>query len=59
LRSSGDPADLAQLLWKISNARAPQGRYGAGNGSFWVPRARTLLPQRIFDALLRRSYKLQ
>ncbi|BCJ39261.1 short-chain dehydrogenase/reductase [Actinocatenispora thailandica] len=58
LRRGGDPRAVAELISAVVAARKPRGRYGVGRGSFWVPRARTLLPQRLFDDLLRRGYRL-
>ena len=58
MRRGGDPRTAAECIVSVASARRPRGRYGIGGGSFWVPRARTLLPQRLFDNLLRRGYQL-
>ncbi|WP_193319048.1 SDR family NAD(P)-dependent oxidoreductase [Nonomuraea phyllanthi] len=58
LRKGGDPREAAELIWKAATTPMPRGRYGAGREGFWVPRLRTLLPQRLFDTLLRRGYGL-
>jgi len=55
-------AELAVVMGRpckqVSAQAAPRGRYGVGSGSFWIPRGRTLLPQRFLDTLLRHSYRL-
>jgi hypothetical protein len=58
LRKGEDPDKVAALIWRIAQTPTPLGRYGAGRASRWVPHLKTLLPQRLFDALLRRSYHL-
>lgn len=58
LNKGADPRTVATLIAKIAHARAPRGRYGAGREATWLPRVKTLLPQRLFDTLLRHSYRL-
>lgn len=58
LRRGGDPQDVAELILRITQARAPRFRYGAGRDGRWVPPLKTLIPQRAFDYLLRRSFGL-
>ncbi|GIL28068.1 SDR family NAD(P)-dependent oxidoreductase [Actinocatenispora comari] len=58
MRRGGDPRAAAERIVSVASASRPRGRYGVGSGSFWVPRARTLLPQRLFDNLVRRGYQL-
>jgi len=43
---------------RIAHERSPKLRYGAGRDSRWLPHLRTLVPQRAFDYLLRRSFGL-
>ena len=58
LRHGADPRKVATLLWKIAHASAPRARYGVGPESRWLPYLTTLLPQRLLDTALRRSYHL-
>ncbi|WP_199434477.1 SDR family NAD(P)-dependent oxidoreductase [Qaidamihabitans albus] len=58
LRRGDDPRKVAALVVKVAGARSPLFRYGAGRDGRWVPLLRTLLPQRLFDHLLRRSFGL-
>jgi NAD(P)-dependent dehydrogenase (short-subunit alcohol dehydrogenase family) len=58
LRSGENPRKAATVISKIAHASAPHGRYGAGHEAPWVPRLKSLAPQRVFDALLRRGYHL-
>ncbi|MFR0355593.1 SDR family NAD(P)-dependent oxidoreductase [Streptomyces sediminimaris] len=53
-----DPRVAAEVIWKAATDRRPRGRYGAGREGFWVPRSKTLLPQRLFERLLRGAYRL-
>jgi NAD(P)-dependent dehydrogenase (short-subunit alcohol dehydrogenase family) len=58
LQKGEDPRKAARIVWKAANAKAPRGRYGAGRESLWVPPLKTLAPQRLVDAALRRAYGL-
>jgi NAD(P)-dependent dehydrogenase (short-subunit alcohol dehydrogenase family) len=58
LRTGENPRKAAALICKIAYAPAPRGRYGAGRQSSWLPVLKTLLPQRLFDTVLRRGYHL-
>ncbi len=58
LRRGGDPHEVAALITRIANSRTPHGRYGVGRDARMVPYLRVLLPQRIFDHLLRRAFGL-
>ncbi|NVI92499.1 SDR family NAD(P)-dependent oxidoreductase [Actinomadura sp. BRA 177] len=58
LRKGEDPRKAARIVWKAATAKAPRGRYGAGCESLWVPPLKTLAPQRLVDAALRRAYGL-
>jgi NAD(P)-dependent dehydrogenase (short-subunit alcohol dehydrogenase family) len=59
LRQGDDPAKVAYLILKVARARSPRLRYGAGGEAHWVPYLKVLLPQRLFDYLLRRGFGLQ
>jgi NAD(P)-dependent dehydrogenase (short-subunit alcohol dehydrogenase family) len=56
LRNGGDPRKVADLILNVAIARTPRLRYGAGNEARWLPLMKVLLPQRLFDHLLRRAY---
>lgn len=56
LDRGGDPREVALLILRIACARSPSFRYGAGRDGRWVPHLKVLLPQRLFDYLLRRSF---
>lgn len=55
----GDPRKAARQILKIASTRAPRSRYGAGAEARWLPYLKVLLPQRLFDALLRRGFGLE
>jgi hypothetical protein len=49
---------VAGLILRIVRAPAPKLRYSAGHDGRWIPHLKTLIPQRTFDRLLRRSLHL-
>lgn len=55
LLSSG-PATVARTIVKAATASHPRSRYATGKGARLVPATRRLLPDRAFDAILRRAY---
>ena len=58
MRKGEDPGRAAALIRRVAHDPAPLGRYGTGPQSTWLPRVKPLLPQRLFDTLLRRGYHL-
>lgn len=58
LRRGGDPQRAAAVIAKAVTAPAPRARYSAGRDSTWIPYLTALLPQRLIDLALRRSYHL-
>ncbi|GAB3504720.1 hypothetical protein GCM10027521_60070 [Amycolatopsis cihanbeyliensis] len=58
LRRGEDPRKAAELIRRVAESGSPRGRYGAGRAAGWVPRLKTLLPQRLFEFALRRAYRL-
>ncbi len=58
LGQGDDPAEAAALILRIARTPRPRLRYGAGREGRWLPYLRTLLPQRLTDTLLRRSFGL-
>jgi short-subunit dehydrogenase len=59
LRQGDAPDKVAHLILKVARAHSPQGRYGVGGEAHWTPYLKVLLPQRLFDDLLRRGFGLQ
>ena len=55
LMSSG-PNVVARTIVKAATASHPRSRYASGKGARVVPAVRRLLPDRAFDAVLRRAY---
>jgi short-subunit dehydrogenase len=53
-----DPERAAKVIVKVARSRAPRFRYGVGRGAVWLPYLRTLLPQQLFDYLVRRGFGL-
>lgn len=58
IRDGDDPRKVASLILNVARARSPLFRYGAGRDGRWVPHLKMLLPQRLFDYLLRRGFDL-
>lgn len=58
IRHGGDPRKVASLILHVACAKSPLFRYGAGRDGRWVPHLKMLLPQRLFDYLLRRAFDL-
>lgn len=59
MEKGGDPLKVAELILKITQTRSPLLRYGAGSGARWLPYLKLLLPQRMFDTLLRLGFGLK
>jgi NAD(P)-dependent dehydrogenase (short-subunit alcohol dehydrogenase family) len=57
LYRGADPDRVAGLIVKIADAARPRYRYSLGVGA-GLPLLKTLLPQRVFEFILRRSYRL-
>lgn len=58
LDRGADPGKVAEVIVKTADADAPRFRYGVGVDAIAVRLLKTLLPQRLFDFVLRRSYHL-
>lgn len=56
--NGADPTKVAALILKIAQAHHPLFRYGVGREALWIPPIKVFLPQRLFDALLRHTFKL-
>ena len=50
------PRTRLSLKHKAATASHPRARYASGRGARIVPAVRRLLPDRAFDAVLRRAY---
>jgi len=59
LRQGGDPLQTAELILKIARTHTPRMRYSAGGEARWLPYLKVLLPQRLFDSLIRRGFGLK
>lgn len=49
-----DPKEVARLILNVAHANSPRLRYGVGGEAYWLPYLKTVLPQRLFDYLLRK-----
>jgi NAD(P)-dependent dehydrogenase (short-subunit alcohol dehydrogenase family) len=58
LDQGDDPERAAQMIVKVAQSRVPRFRYGVGSGATWLPYLRALLPQRLFDYVVRRGFGL-
>ncbi len=56
LRKGGNPRKVAHLISKTARERSPRLRYGVGCASHWLPFLKVLLPQSLFDSILRKAY---
>ena len=59
MKKGGDPHKVAKLILKIVHTRSYKLRYCAGSEARWIPYLKVLLPQRLFDNLLRRGFGLK
>ncbi len=59
MEKGGDPLKVAKLILKIARTPSPHLRYGAGIEARWMPYLKVLLPQRLFDNLLRHGFGLK
>lgn len=59
MEKGGNPLKVAKLISKIAHTRSPLLRYGAGSEACWMPYLKLLLPQRLFDKLLRHGFGLK
>ncbi|WAS91229.1 SDR family NAD(P)-dependent oxidoreductase [Nannocystis punicea] len=57
-QSGPDPIGFARLLLRILEAPRPRLRYRLGNDAVWVPRARRLIPESLFEWLMRNNYEM-
>jgi NAD(P)-dependent dehydrogenase (short-subunit alcohol dehydrogenase family) len=58
MQKAGDPDTVAELIVRVAMHPSPRLRYGAGPEARSLPILKLLLPQRIFDHLIRRAYRL-
>jgi NAD(P)-dependent dehydrogenase (short-subunit alcohol dehydrogenase family) len=57
-RHGDDPRKVAHLILKVACSRSPRLCYEIGAKERWVPYLKVLLPQRLFDYVLRRGFGL-
>lgn len=57
-QSGPDPIKLARLVESILAAKRPKLRYRVGLDSKWVPRIRRVIPESLFERILRSNYKI-
>lgn len=53
---ASEPSAVGRAVVRAATARRPRTRYPVGRGAATIMRARRLLPDRLFDALLTRTY---
>jgi len=58
-QSGPDPIHLARLIERILNADRPRLRYRIGTDAFWVPKLRRVIPEPLFEFLLRKIYDIR
>jgi NAD(P)-dependent dehydrogenase (short-subunit alcohol dehydrogenase family) len=58
LHRGEDPRKFAELVLAIAESAHPRRRYGVGPQARWLPLLTSLVPQRLFDRILRRSFGL-
>lgn len=58
LGKGDDPSRVGELIVDVARTQTPRFRYGAGTEARWLPFLRVLLPQRVFEYLLRRGFGL-
>ena len=54
-----DPVHLAPLIERILSSDRPRLRYRIGNDAYWVPKLRRLIPEALFEFLLRKIYDIR
>jgi NAD(P)-dependent dehydrogenase (short-subunit alcohol dehydrogenase family) len=55
-RSALKPQQVAQAVQRAAEDRHPHLRYAVGAQATWVPRLKAWLPQRVFEAMMRRLF---
>jgi NAD(P)-dependent dehydrogenase (short-subunit alcohol dehydrogenase family) len=58
ISQGNDPEKVAELIVKVAESKSPRLRYRVGNDSLWVPRLKTMLPEKMFQWGLRRRFNL-
>jgi NAD(P)-dependent dehydrogenase (short-subunit alcohol dehydrogenase family) len=57
LAAGADPDKVGRLVARIAQAKLPRLRYRVGADAHWLPRAKLLLPQWLWDRQVRRVFK--
>jgi hypothetical protein len=55
----GDPAEVAEVVVRVAEARVPLLRYRVGSDARWVPVLKGLLPQKAFAIGMRKRFNLR
>lgn len=58
LDRADDPKKVAQTIARIARKRSPRLRYRVGDDARWAPLFTTLLPERVFEAAVRKRFGL-
>lgn len=59
MRKGANASQVADVIGRIASARTPRPRYPVGAEAAALPYLRALLPQRLFEYLLRRAFRLR
>ena len=58
IQNGGDPEKVAELIARVAKEKSPRLRYRIGNDALWVPRLKSILPERAFALGFRRNFNL-
>jgi NAD(P)-dependent dehydrogenase (short-subunit alcohol dehydrogenase family) len=58
IRNGGDPEKVAELIVRVATEKSPRLRYRVGSDALWVPRLKSVLPERAFALGFRRNFNL-
>jgi NADP-dependent 3-hydroxy acid dehydrogenase YdfG len=53
-----DPQEVAELIARVAVSGSPKLRYRVGSGAVWVPRLKTMVPEKSFQRGMRRRFNL-
>ena len=59
LQKGGNPEQVARVILRILRTPSPRLRYPVGEEAVWLPYLKVLLPQSLFDVLVRRGFGLK
>lgn len=58
IQNGGDPERVAELIVRVAKEKSPRLRYRIGSDALWVPRLKSILPERAFALGFRRNFNL-